>query len=127
MSAARHKFASLGDAIAALKAIAEPRLLTRFDPVPTESLVIAVNEAAGSDPVNPVPGEHPDRRRNRDLTADVEIDYLYRQLVERGHARQVLSLSGRLYELSVDRVEIEGDDAIYGFVMRLPRDPSASG
>src|SRR5580704_8951043 len=99
MDGGKYRFASLADAVAALHATAEPMLLTRFEPVAAERVVIAVNAAAATDRASPAPGEHPDARRDRDVTADVEIDYLYRQLIERGHARQVVSIGGRLREL----------------------------
>jgi hypothetical protein len=62
-------------------------------------------------------GDHPDSRRDRDVTPDLELEYLYHQLVERGHARQLLSLDGgHLYELTVARIMVEGDDAVYCYV-----------
>jgi hypothetical protein len=123
MDGGKYRFASLADAVAALHATAEPMLLTRFEPVAAERVVIAVNAAAATDRASPAPGEHPDARRDRDVTADVEIDYLYRQLIERGHVRQVVSIGGRLRELTVNRVYIEGDDALYGFVLPRSREP----
>lgn len=115
------KFASIVDAIAAMRATAKPLVLTRFAPATRGRLVIAVNAAAALLPTTPSVGENPDLRRDPDVTADVEIDYLFRHLVERGHARQVLSINGRLVELDVTRVEIEGDEAVYGFVSATPR------
>lgn len=116
----RYRFAVLDAAVAALDAVPEPLVLSRFEPVPSDNVIIAANEAAARSPIMPGPGQHPDRERDRDVSADIELDYLYRQLVERGHARQVLSLAGRLYELTVNRVEIDGDARIYAFVSRKP-------
>jgi hypothetical protein len=123
MDGGKFRFVSLADAVAALHATSEPMALTRFESVVAERVVIAVNAATAADRASPVPGEHPDARRDRDVTADVELDYLYRQLVERGHARQVVSIGGRLRELTVNRVYIEGDDAVYGFVSPRSREP----
>jgi hypothetical protein len=65
----------------------------------------------------PAVGDHPDSRRDRDVTPDIELEYLYHQLVERGHAKQLLSLDGGyLYELTVARIIVAGDEAVYGFV-----------
>ena len=120
-------FASLGDAIAALDSAAEAIVLARFAPVPADNVIIAVNEAAAANPLTPLPGDHPDERRDRNLTADIELDYLYRQLIERGHARQVLALGGHLRELTINRVEINGDERVYAFVKPRLRDPVPSG
>jgi len=117
-------FASLADAVAALHATAARLVLARFEPIPTETVIIAVNAAAAADPTTPRPGEHPDFRRDHDRTADIELDYLYEQLWTRGHARQVLSLDGgHLYELTVTRIEIAGEDGLYAFVSTKPRSP----
>jgi hypothetical protein len=118
------RFASLADAIAALEREPAPMTLTRFAPDPADHVIIAVNAAGAAIPHVPAPGDYPDRRRDLDATADVELDYLYRQLVERGHARQVLSMDGgHLVELTVTRVAIAGDDAVYGFVVPRSLDP----
>ena len=119
----KFRFASLADAIAALHATTEPMLLTRFEPAAADRVVIAVNAAAAADQASPVPGEHLDARRDRDITADVEFDYLYRHLVERGRAQQVVSIGGRLRELIINRVYIAADDAMYGFVSPRTREP----
>jgi hypothetical protein len=122
------KFPSLEAAITALHASPAPLVLVRFAPMPEETTVIAVNDAAAANPTTPLPGDHPDTRRDHALTADVEIDYLYRQLVSRGHARQVISLDGgHFHEISVNRIEIRGDDAIYGFVSATERDQAGNG
>ncbi|MGH7092100.1 MAG: hypothetical protein ACREFB_01025 [Stellaceae bacterium] len=111
------RFCSLAEAVAAMHAAGEPMVLTRFAPEPRDTVVIAVNTAAAAEPTLPHPGDHPDLRRNPSLTADIELDYLYRQLAQRGHAQQVLSLdSGELRELAITRVDIDGDDRLYGFV-----------
>jgi hypothetical protein len=108
-------FASLDDAIAMLGRLRAPLLLTRFAPLPAESVVIAVNDAAAAWPDAPAAGECRDSRRDRHITADVELDYLYYQLLTRGRARQVLSIDdGQLYELRIKRVTILGDDAVFG-------------
>jgi hypothetical protein len=115
------RFVSLADAIAALEQEAAPMTLTRFSPNPAAHVIIAVNAAVAAVPGMPIPGEHPDQRRDRHITADVELEYLYRLLVERGHARQILSVDdGHLIELTVTRVEIADNVAIYGFVMPKP-------
>jgi hypothetical protein len=98
-------------------------VLTRFDPTTADRVVVAINAAAAADRTTPAPGERPDIRRDRDVTADVELEYLCRQLIERGHARQVVSIGGRLMELTVNRIFIEGDDALYGFVSPRSRAP----
>lgn len=123
MDGCSFRFACLADAIAAVQALAEPVLLTRFDAAMAGRLIIAVSPSAASDPLIPRPGGYPDDRRDREVTADVELDYLYAQLVERGHAGQVISVGGRLRELSVTRVYIENDDAVYGFVSPRSRGP----
>jgi hypothetical protein len=125
MNGDRLKFASLPDAIAALRAIAEPMVLTRVDQNASGTVIIAVNEAAAARPAMPLVGEHPDSRRDRNVTADVELDYLYRHIVERGHAQQVVSIDGLLYELTATRVEIDDDPAIYALVAAKLRNPPA--
>ncbi len=115
------RFASLDEAIAILHKERAPMVLICFAPDPAAHVVIAVNRAGGSIRYTPVQGEHPDRRRDQRLTADIELDYLYRQLVERGHTRQVLAIDGgRLVELTVTRVDIADDVAVYGFVRPRP-------
>ena len=79
-------FPSLADAIAALHHAQQPLVLTRFEPEPAARVVIAVNTAAAAIGTVPAPGEHPDWRRDRSMTADIELQYLYQQLVDRGHA-----------------------------------------
>ena len=120
-------FASLADAVAALLAVAEPRALTRFEPVAADRVVIAINEAAAANAASPRPGDRPDLRRDQNRTADIELDYLYRQLVERGHARQVVVFDNRIAELAVTRVHIDGDDRVYGFVAPRYLDPPPAG
>jgi hypothetical protein len=121
------RFASLADATAALYAMTEPMVLTRFEAVAADRVVIAVNQAAVATGASPQPGDHPDLRRDRNLTADVELDYLYRKLIERGHARQVLAIDSRLVELTFRRVYIEGDNRVYAFVSPKQREPPAAG
>lgn len=118
------RFASLTDAIAALQAVLRPTLLTRFERIAADRVVIAANAAAAADKVAPTVGERPDARRDRNVTADIELDYLYQKLVADGHARQVVSVGGRYRELTITRVYIEGDDdAVYGFVSPRTRTP----
>ncbi len=115
------RFASLAEAIATLRKERSPMVLTRFSLDPVADVVIAANRASAKTGYAPVPGEHPDRRRDQRLTAEIELNYLYRHLVERGHARQVLAIDdGRLMELTVTRVDIAGDAAVYGFVRPKP-------
>ncbi len=104
--------------------MSKPLVLSRFEPTPADSVIIAANPAAAANPYSPVAGTHPDRERDRDVSADFELEYMYRQLIERGHARQVVSLGGRFFELTASRVEIAGDDAVYAFVERKPRQPN---
>jgi hypothetical protein len=113
-----YRFASQAEAIAAMQQELAPMTLTRFAPTPEAHVIVAINDAAATIPYIPVPGEHPDRRRDRLVTADIELEYLHQQLIERGHAQQVLSIDhGHLVELTVIRVEIAGDPEIYGFVL----------
>ena len=120
MSITHYRFADLDEAVAALNRLTEPFVLSRFEPVPSDTVIVAANPAAAANPYSPVPGTQPDRERDRDVSADVELEYMYHQLVERGHARQVVSLGGRLFELAATRVEVAGDDAVYAFVARKP-------
>lgn len=114
-------YSSLSEAVAALQHESTPMVLSRFAPDPAAHVVVAVNEAAAALPSTPLLGEHPDRRRDRRWSAEIELDYLYRQLIERGHACQVLAFDdARLVELRVTRVAIDGDDAVYGFVQPKP-------
>jgi hypothetical protein len=116
-----YRFASHAAAITALQQEPAPITLTRFARTPEAHVIVAINDAAAAIPYIPVPGEHPDRRRDRLVTADIELEYLYQQLIERGHAQQVLSIDhGHLVELTVIRVEIAGDPEIYGFVLPKP-------
>lgn len=95
--------------------------LTRFASTPEAHVIVAINDTAAAIPYIPVPGEHPDRCRDRFVTADIELEYLYQQLIERSHAQQVLSIDhGHLVELTVIRAEIVGDPEIYGFVLPKP-------
>jgi len=115
-------FTSLAEATAAIRGLSDPVVLIRFATTPDDDVVIAANDAAAATPFTPAAGEHPDRRRDRSLTADIEIGYLHRQLLERGHARQVIALDGgHLHEVTVTRVKVEGDDAVYGFASGKPR------
>jgi hypothetical protein len=98
--------------------------LNRFERESKQSIIVAVNKSLEGTPDAPRPGDHPDARRNPSLNADVEMDYLYRMLIERGHARQVFAGRHHDHELNVTRVEIAGDPAVYGFVK--PRPISAS-
>jgi hypothetical protein len=117
MRPGRHCFATLADATRALHRLRRPYLIIRFAPDPAESVVVGANGLATALSTMPRVGEHPDSRRDRQITADVELEYLYHQLVERGHARQVLSADGgALYELSIIRAAIGDDRAVYGFV-----------
>lgn len=111
MEESDRRFASIADAVEFVHASTTPLLLTRFERVSAERLIIATNAAAIADGA-PLPGEHPDARRDREITADVGLDYLYQQLIERGHAQQVISIGGRFRKLSVRRVHIEGDDGV---------------
>jgi hypothetical protein len=117
MDSLRNSFASLNTATNALYRIREPLILARFAPDPAEWEVVAVNQAAAMIDALPKPGDHPNGRRDQEITPDLELEYLYRQLIERGHAQQVVSLDrGHLYELTVHRVIISEDEAIYGFI-----------
>jgi hypothetical protein len=117
MDSSHSTFASLEAATAVLHRIREPLIIIRFAPDPAEWMVVAVNDAAAAISTMPAVGDHPDSRRDRDVTPDLELEYLYHQLVERGHARQLLSLDGgHLYELAVSRIMVAGDDAVYGYV-----------
>jgi hypothetical protein len=105
------------DAVVALREIPEPRVLMLFAREPEDSVVIAVNGAAAADPSFPAVGDHPDIRRNRELTADCEVRHLHQSLLERGHVRQILAMDGNaLIELVVTRVIIGDDSDVYGFV-----------
>src|SRR5882672_3693038 len=113
----RFTFASLAAAIATLQRLRAPMLLIRVAPLPAESVVIAVNGAAAAWPETPAPGECPDCRRDRHITADVELDYLYfSSLPVAAPGRCCRSDGGRLYELRIMRVTMAGDGAVYGFV-----------
>jgi hypothetical protein len=116
-------FNSVDDAISALQAEAEPMSLNRFERESSQSIILAVNESLEATPYAPHPGDHPDARRDPRLNADVEMDYLYRMLIERGHARQVFSGHHHHLELNVTRVAIAGDPAVYGFVKPRPVSP----
>ncbi len=117
MRRSRLTFASRAEAVCALQRIRQPMILVRFEADQGQSVVVAVNAAAAAIPAMPAPGAHPDARRDRKVTADVELEYLYAQLIERGRARQVLSLDGGdLYELTVRRIGIDDDDRVYAFV-----------
>lgn len=94
--------------------------LNRFEADSAESIIVAVNESLEATPYAPHAGDHPDQRRDPKRNADVEMDYLYRMLLERGHARQVFSGRHHYLELNVTRVIIDGDAAIYGFVKPRP-------
>ena len=126
MSSSQSGFASVADAIAALEAETEPMALTRFVE-PMRRVVVAVNAAARASATAPAPGDQPDRRRDRDISADIEVEYFYRQLVERGHTRQVLSIGGLLLELAANRIYIDGDDRVYAFITPKRREPAKSG
>jgi hypothetical protein len=117
----QQSFTSLAEAIEALHASAEPMTLTRFGEEPGERVIVAVNEAAAAIPTIPTPGEHPDDRRDSTISTDVELEYLHRQLLERGHAQQMISYRGRLVEMAFDRIYVEGDDSVYAFVSPLRR------
>jgi hypothetical protein len=119
------RFNSLGEAIATLHTEAVPMSLNRFDPDPAASLVVAVNEALAATPYALQAGDHPDRHRDPNQNADVEMEYLYRMLVGRGHARQVFAGRHHYLELDVTRVAIDGDSAVYGFVKPRPILPPA--
>lgn len=97
--------------------------LNRFERDASQSIILAINESLEATPYAPHPGDHPDARRNPNLNADVEMQYLYRMLIERGHARQVFSGHHHHLELNVTRVEIAGDQAVYGFVKPRPISP----
>jgi CheY-like chemotaxis protein len=115
------RFASLDEAVAALRLEEAPMVLSRFGEDAAGDVVVAVNAASRANPLMPGAGELPDRRRDPNRTADLELDYLRRQLLEQGRARQVIAIAdGRLLELTVTRVEIEGDDGVYGFVKPRP-------
>ena len=115
------RFASLDETIAALHNEPEPMVLTRFTPNAADRVIIAKNNAASIVPYIPSVGERADRHRDLNRMADVELDYLYKQLVERGHAHQVVGIDdGSLKQLAISRVGIAGDDAIYGFVKLRP-------
>jgi hypothetical protein len=116
-------FKSVDDAISALQAEAAPMSLNRFERESSQSIILAVNDSLEATPYAPQPGDHPDARRNPSLNADVEMQYLYRMLIERGHARQVFSGRHHHLELNVTRVEIAGDPAVYGFVRPRPIQP----
>lgn len=117
MDSSHSTFASLDAAIAVLRRIREPLIIVQFAPDPAEWVVVAANDAAGAIRSMPAVGDHPDLRRDRDITPDLEVEYLYKQLAERGHAKQVLSLDdGHLYELTVARILVAGDESVYGFV-----------
>jgi hypothetical protein len=118
-------FTAIDEAIAALKANERPLVLARFGAMPLDTVIIAVNDAAAAHPTTPQPGDHPDQRRDRDMTADIELDYLYRQVVGRGHAQQVISLDGgRLYELEATRVMISSEPGVYAFIAATLREPA---
>jgi CheY-like chemotaxis protein len=115
------RFASLDEAIVGLYGEPEPMVLTRFAPEPADSVVVAENKAAGTAANVPAVGDRADRRRDHDRTADIELEYLYERLLEHGHVRQVVANDdGTLKELTVTRVEIDGDDGVYGFVKPRP-------
>jgi hypothetical protein len=117
MDSFRNGFASLSTATNALYRIREPLILARFAPDPAEWEVVAVNQAAAMIDALPKVGDHPNGRRDREITPDLELEYLYSQLIERGHAQQVISLDGgHLYELIVHPVIVAEDEAIYGFI-----------
>jgi hypothetical protein len=128
MDEKERRFASLADAIAALHATTAPLVLARIERTPRETVIVAANAAAAANPTTPRPGEHPDFRRDQDRTADVELEYLHEQLLQRGHAQQVLSLDGgSLYELTATRIEIAGQDGVHAFVsskLRSPKQPA---
>jgi len=114
------RFDSLDEAIRALDAEAAPMSLNRFESDSAQDTIVAVNQALAATPYAPHPGDHPDARRDRGWNADVEMVYLYRMLLERGHARQVFTGHHQFIELNVIRVAIAGDSAIYGFVKPRP-------
>ena len=125
MKHSRLSFPSLAEAVCALQRIRQAMILVRFEAEQGQSVVVAVNAAAAAIPAMPAPGEHPDARRDRKVTPDVELEYLYAQLIERGRARQVLSLDGGdLYELTVRRVRIGDDDRVYGLVFAVLKKPA---
>lgn len=106
------RFKSVDEAVSILRAEAMPMSLSRFDVDPAKSVILAVNAT--------LPGDHPDARRDRSQNADIEMAYLYRVLIERGHVRQVFSGHHHFLELNVTRVVIDGDLAVYGFVKTRP-------
>src|SRR5258708_23967415 len=84
----RFSFWLLPDAIATVRRLRAPLLLARFALLPAESVVIAVNGAAAAWPETPAPGEYLDCRRDRHITADIELDYLYYQLLPAADRRR---------------------------------------
>jgi CheY-like chemotaxis protein len=115
------RFASLDAAIAALRLEEAPMVLTRFAPQPKDSVVVAENKAAGTAANVPAVGDRADQRRDHGRTADIELEYLYERLLEHGNVRQIVANDdGTLKELMVTRVEIQGDDGVYGFVKPRP-------
>jgi hypothetical protein len=114
------RFKTFDAAVSALRLERQPMSLNRFEADPGDSVILAVNDALSLTPYAPHAGDHPDVRRDPNLNADVEMAYLYRVLIERGHARQVLTGHHYHLELNVRRVEIDGDSSVYGFVKTRP-------